>query len=187
MEKIGVMKKNDFIPYMNDTEIVHLMRYIDKEKNVLEIGGGHSTVFLSKLVKRITTIEHNVEWGSKLYTILKELELPADIRIIPPNFPQNHPFEPAKDGQFDNYIEYIKKFDDLYDIVIVDGRDRVRCVEASIKNLKNDGILIVHDFWNRTKYHSILNNPQLELIREDNSYPSKEIRDTIVVFRKKDL
>jgi predicted O-methyltransferase YrrM len=181
------MKKNDFIPYMNDTEIVHLMRYIDKEKDVLEIGGGHSTVFLSKLVKKITTIEHNAEWGSKLYSILKELELPIDIRIIPPNFPQTHPFEPAKAGQFDNYVDYINKFDDLYDIVIVDGRDRVRCVGASIKNLKTGGILIVHDFWNRVKYHTILNNNQLELIREDNSYPNKEITDTIVVFRKKDL
>lgn len=178
------MNLSEYIPYMNDTEIVHLMRYLDKEKDVLEIGCGHSTIFLSKLVNRLVAIEHNVEWGTQIYNKLKEFGLPHDIKIIPPNYPQPHSFHPAQPNQFDNYVNYIKEYTEVFDLVIVDGRDRVRCATESIKNLKMGGFMIIHDFWNRSKYHSVLSLNQLELVLEKNSYPTDKIDDTLVVLRK---
>jgi predicted O-methyltransferase YrrM len=74
--------------------------------------------------------------------------------------------------------------DDQFDIILIDGRDRVKCVNTSLTKLKSGGILLVHDFWNRPKYHSILNNIDLELILDSNSY-GKNPNNTLVAFRKK--
>jgi predicted O-methyltransferase YrrM len=175
----------DEIPYMNETEIVHLMRYINRNTELLEIGGGGSTIFLSKFVKRIVTVEHNKEWGGKLAnTLQKSRKNNWTLHIAEPNFPQQHPFQPAQPGQFDGYINHIRSLDEVFDVILVDGRDRVRSVEASLSKLKIDGYMIIHDFWNRPKYHTILNLPQLKLVTESNSFPPGEINDTIVILKK---
>ena len=57
--------RNRFLPYMTSDEIVDLVSYLSKETEMLEIGGGHSTIFLSKLVKKLVTIEHNLECQRK--------------------------------------------------------------------------------------------------------------------------
>jgi hypothetical protein len=173
------------IPYMNDTEIVHLMKYINRNTQLLEIGGGGSTIFLSKFVKRIVTVEHNKEWGGRLVNILqKNRQNNWTLHIAEPNFPQQHPFQPAQPGQFDKYINHIKSLEDTFNVVLIDGRDRVRAVEATVDKLKRGGYMIIHDFWNRPKYHSVLNIPELKLVTEENSFPQGEIKDTIVILKK---
>ena len=178
------MNLSDYIPYMNDTEIVHLMRYINKNNEVLEIGGGHSTIFLSKFVKRLVTIEHNKEWGKTINTILRENNIITEIRIIEPDFPQSHPFQPAQPNQFDSYINYLSSLQEMFDVILIDGRDRVRATNALVKNVKEGGYLIIHDFWNRPKYHSVLSLNGLELVIEKNSHLTDKIEDTLVVLKK---
>ena len=178
------MIDNNSIPYMNETEIVHLMKYVDRETSLLEIGGGGSTVFLSKFVRRIVTVEHNKEWATKLFSTLGTNRSNWTLHIAEPNFPQQHPFQPAQPGQFDRYINHIKSLDEVFDVVLVDGRDRVRSVEATVDKLKTGGYMIIHDFWNRQKYYSVLDHPKLKLITESNSFPQVEIKDTIVILKK---
>ena len=177
------MNENE-IPYMTGDEIVHMMKYIDRETSLLEIGGGGSTIFLSKFVRRLVTVEHNKEYSKKLFNILGTIRDNWTLHIVEPNFPQQHPFEPAKPGQFDKYIDHISKIDEIFDVILIDGRDRVRSVHASLSKLKIGGYMIIHDFWNRPKYHSVLNIPQLKLITESNSFPPGEIKNTIVILKK---
>jgi predicted O-methyltransferase YrrM len=178
------MTENE-MPYMNETEIVHLMKYINRNTSLLEVGGGGSTIFLSKYVKRIVTVEHNKSWGSEILKILqRNRRTNWSIHIAEPNFPQQHPFQPAQPGQFDRYINHLKSLEETFDVILIDGRDRVRSVEATVDKLKKGGYMIIHDFWNRTKYHSVLNLPQIKLITEKNSFPKGEIKDTIVVLKK---
>lgn len=172
------------LPFMNETEIVHLMKYISRDTNLLEIGGGGSTAFLSKFVKSILTIEHNKQWGFEIYDSLKSVRNNFTINVIEPNFPQQHPFQPAQPNQFDNYINYIKSIDKEFDVILIDGRDRVRSVEATIDKLVYGGYMIIHDFWNRPKYHSVLNIPNLKLVNEENSFPKGEVKDTLVILKK---
>lgn len=171
-------------PYMNDEEIFHMMKYIHRDVKMLEIGGGGSTVFLSKFVKRLVTVEHNKEWSSELWNLLGKRRRNWSIHIAEPNFPQQHPFQPAQPGQFDRYIDHISKIDEMFDVILIDGRDRVRSVHASLDKLNKNGHMIIHDFWNRPKYHSVLNIPELKLVNEENSFPQGEIKDTIVILKK---
>lgn len=182
---INKNKIHRYLPYMNSEEISDLVTYIDKDTEMLEIGGGNSTLFFSRIVKRLVTIEHNKEWSDKISNDMKLVsKCDWKIHVIEPSFPQSHPFQPAEPGQFDDYVNFISNLDkNQFDVILVDGRDRVRCTLASVPLLRKDGVLIIHDFWNRPKYHSVLEISELELIKDDNSYENSE--NTLVAFRKK--
>ena len=171
-------------PHMKDIEIFHLLKYIDRDTRMLEIGGGGSTVFFSKFVERLLTVEHNKEWASQLWDLLGEKRPNWSLHVAEPNYPQQHPFQPAQRGQFDNYINFISNIKETFDVILVDGRARVRSVHSSLSKLKTDGYMIIHDFWDRPKYHSVLKIPNLKLVEESNSFPTHEIKDTIVVLKK---
>jgi predicted O-methyltransferase YrrM len=174
-----------YLPYMSSREIIHLMCYIDRDTKMLEIGGGGSSVFLSKFVKELTTVEHDIEWSKKISAIIFGKNRNWKLHLIEPNWPQTHCFAPAENGQFDNYVEFISTLpNEEYDVVLIDGRDRVRSVEKSLPKLKTGGVLLIHDFWNRPKYHKILQIGEIELIEDNNSFRNFD-DDTLVVFRKK--
>jgi phospholipid N-methyltransferase len=63
--------RNKFLPYMTSDEIVDLVSYLERGTKMLEIGGGHSTIFLSRLVKKLVTIEHNLEWSKTIEKNMK--------------------------------------------------------------------------------------------------------------------
>lgn len=170
---------------MNSKEIIDLVTYLHRDCEMLEIGGGNSTLFFSKIVKRLVTIEHNKEWSDKISNDMKLIsKCDWKIHVIEPSFPQIHPFQPAELGQFDNYINFISNLEkNQFDVILIDGRDRVRSTIASIPLLKKGGILLIHDFWNRPKYHSVLQLLELELVKDNNSYINSE--NTLVAFKKK--
>lgn len=177
--------REKIIPFMSDTEIVDLVSYIDRNTEMLEIGGGNSTVFLSKIVKRLTTVEHNKDWASNIENMMRDSKADWNLYLIEPNFPQSYPFEPAAPGQFDNYVNFISNLSDIYDVILVDGRDRVRVAKACLGLLKKGGMLLVHDFWVRPKYFELLQTNGLELINDKNSHKLvEESKNSLVAFRR---
>jgi predicted O-methyltransferase YrrM len=176
--------REKILPYMTNDEIVDLVSYITKDTEMLEIGGGNSTIFLSKLVKRLVTIEHDLKWSKSIKESLKDLNINWQLHVVEPNWPQQHPFHPAENGQFTNYVNFISTLsDNQFDVVLIDGRDRVKSSLASIPKLKVGGILLIHDFWNREKYHSLLSEPKLQLIVDSNSYFNLNT-NTLAAFKK---
>jgi predicted O-methyltransferase YrrM len=170
------------IPYMTSDEIVDLVSYLDRDSEVLEIGGGGSTLFISRIVKKLITIEHNFEWSNRIKNRMASLSKKSDweIHIVPPAWPQVHPFQPAEPGQFDSYVEFISGLEkESFDVILIDGRDRVRCFQSSLSLLKKGGTILIHDFWNREKYHSILDIPEINLIVKE-----KSTSNTLAAFVK---
>jgi len=168
------------LPLMTNDEILYLVNFITINTVMLEIGGGNSTIFLSKIVRKLTTIEHNLEWSKIIKDKLKNIDTNWELHVIEPNFKQSHVFQPAQKGQFDNYVKFISKLpDNEFDVILIDGRDRVRCSIECIPKLKKDGILLIHDFWNRKRYHTLLEENKLELI--DRTNPKT---NTLAAFKK---
>lgn len=44
-----------------------------------------------------------------------------------------------------NYSKFSSNLNKKFDVIIVDGRDRVNCVKNAIKNLKESGVIVLDD------------------------------------------
>lgn len=101
---------------------------------------------MSKLTKKLISIEHDTKWHNKVKNNLQQDATcnPVDLRLL------SKPYHTVCD-----------KFpQEFFDLIIVDGRDRVKCIEASIKVLKKGGILMVDDA-QREKY-----KPAYDLLKD---------------------
>jgi glycosyltransferase involved in cell wall biosynthesis len=109
-----------------------------KDISVLEWGAGYSTKYFPELLKKEginftwLALEHNREWFN---VVIRELIKGVTLRLA------------DKDSK--DYLEPEGK----YDVIYVDGRNRVKCLQHAKKILKPGGVVILHDA-EREKYHA---------------------------------
>jgi len=84
------------------------------------------------------------------------------------HIPPNAPWEPGTDGsyeQFKDYVDIVKKMDQMFDMVLIDGRARVDCARSVIPYLKEGAVVFLHDFIpERVYYHKVLDYYDLDQI-----------------------
>jgi hypothetical protein len=106
---------------------------------VFEYGGGGSTAWFSDRVKFVVSAEHNPEWATSLRETFGET---SNVELL-----QSHTAE-----DWDEYIGLIDRYpDEFFDLVLIDGRERLRCLDRSIPKVRPGGYLILDDFW-RPRY-----------------------------------
>ena len=119
--------KNGYpLPWFTYSAIYFLEKKVNLNMKVFEYGSGNSTLWWSVRVTEVKACEHDIEW----YNIMKNK--------IPPNV--EYLFCELVDG---GYAEVIKKYQKKFDIVVIDGRDRVNCIKNSLGALTNSGIVIL--------------------------------------------
>jgi hypothetical protein len=128
-QKKPVDQNNQPIPWVTYSFIDFITGRLDKTMTLLEYGSGNSTMFYSARVKRVRTVEHNKEWFDM---ISGQIPSNVDIQYI----------ELERGGA---YSQYGKQFPNTFDIVIVDGRDRVNCLKNSVDSLTSRGVMILDD------------------------------------------
>lgn len=128
-------KEGNEVPWMNFSVITFLKHKLTNQMSLFEFGSGFSTVFYSKLVKNVVSVEYNPEW----YEMVK--------RKVSDNVELLHILADT-DGKYCRAIVDSKK---QFDIVVIDGRDRVNCIKQSVLCLTENGVIIFDDS-NRTKY-----------------------------------
>lgn len=144
---------------------------LNLDMTVLEWGSGNSTLYFSKLVKKYCSVEHDKSWAQK---VKKSAPKNVDHRYVPNNLPRSFPF--VKEEEFVDYINEVENFDEVFDLVFIDGRARIFCAKKCLPHLSVDGIVLIHD-WDREPYHSVLE-----------WYDVQETVEKLVVLKpKKDL
>lgn len=108
---------------------------VRREFTVFEYGSGFSTLWWAKRVKRVICCEHDARWFAKLQT-----ELPDNVTAI-------HR-ELVYGG---DYSKEILNHGRMFDVVVVDGRDRVECAKHAVERLLDHGV-IVWDNSDRKRY-----------------------------------
>ena len=126
-EKTSVDAEGNIIPWLPYPVIDFLGRRLNKELSVFEYGCGASTSWLSARVKKLVSCEHNKEWYEKV-----KKQIPDNVTLI---------YKALDEG----YSEVIKEYSNEFDIIFVDGRNRVECIKNSLGALKEDGIIILDD------------------------------------------
>jgi hypothetical protein len=114
------------IPWMTYSFIQFLKPKLQKEMVVFEYGCGNSTLWWANCVKQIISCEHDFSWYQKLQVIIPEN---VELHYIPLEY-----------GGL--YCKKISEYHKYFDIIIIDGRDRVNCARNSPPALKEDGIII---------------------------------------------
>lgn len=116
-------------PMMDEAEVKAMEALLSELKpdRVLEWGGGGSTLYYAKKYPEIdwVTIEHDPEWATAL-----EKMKPENVTLLKLAFPEYH-LHNEKLGRFD--------------LIIVDGRSRVLCLDSARNYLKAGGVVVLHD------------------------------------------
>ncbi|TMI90033.1 MAG: class I SAM-dependent methyltransferase [Bacteroidetes bacterium] len=126
--------------------------------NIFEYGSGGSTFFWASRVKHITSVEHDRSWFEKIKMVLKEKKITNVDYVLsePSSIPDfgKKQFQIASDyisgdqsyngKSFETYAKTIDNFpDEMFDLIVVDGRARPSCILHSLKKIKRGGYLVV--------------------------------------------
>lgn len=128
-KKMPLGVNGEEIPWITYSAIEFLKGKLSLEMDIFEYGSGNSTIYYSKRVNSVTSVEHDKDWYEKI-----KVNLPRNVNLVYKMLEYN--------GE---YCKAIEEFDKRFDIVIVDGRDRVNCIKKSIDRVKENGVIILDD------------------------------------------
>lgn len=129
------------LPWMNYSMIDFLSNRLKKDMQVFEYGSGYSSLFFADKVESVTAIEYSNEWFEKISNFANQVD---NLEILFSPLDENYPLSIVNQNPE-------KK---NYDVVIIDGRKRVKCARNALPFLKDNGVLILDDS-DRTYYSGI--------------------------------
>lgn len=170
-------------PWMVRESINFIYEQISKleSRKLLEYGSGSSSIWFLKMLNcEVTSIEHDSDWYKKV-----EEKIPNEYKnkwkgILKLNQIEGFDEGSGTDDEF-YYDEYVKTIDELeeFDIIVIDGRCRSKCILKSISKLKSKGIFIV-DNAERLTYRKAIN----KIPKEWKKYIFSNHIDTTIVWKK---
>lgn len=120
----SVDARGEPLPWITYPAIEYLKQLDLSEKTVFEYGCGGSTLFWSRVARRVDSVEDNERFCGEVRS-----SLPANCHLF---------FELDPD----EYVQAIARHAP-YDIVVIDGHSRVRCSEIAASYLKPGGFIIL--------------------------------------------
>lgn len=120
---------NNPLPWVTYSFIDFIKTRLNKNLSVFEYGSGNSTLFYAKHVKRVVSVEHDEAWYHK---IVEEKASNAEMIFT----------ALEKGGEYSNKAVLLAE---KFDLIIVDGRDRVNCCKNSVNALTEGGVLVLDD------------------------------------------
>lgn len=140
--KIPTITLDNKIPWLTYLAIDWLEKNLRKEMVVFEWGSGGSTLFFAKRADRVVSIEHDELWHTNMMKILEnEKASNCECLLV---MKSGKGVEAVDDAViFKDYYQAISKYpDNHFDIVVIDGKARNECAEASKYKVKSGGIII---------------------------------------------
>lgn len=123
----SVDDKKNAIPWFTYPSIRFLEGRLTNKLNVFEYGSGNSTIWLSKRTKKVDSVEHDKSWFDFIYPKISKIDN------------VNYAYKNLENKEYANSILESR---DKYEVIIIDGRDRINCCKASLQRLTVDGLII---------------------------------------------
>lgn len=117
------------IPWVTYSFIDFIKDRLNKQQAVFEFGSGNSTLFYAQRTGIVVSVEHDKEWYEKIS------------KAKPDNAEMIY-CELQTDGE---YCRMPIKLQEKFDIIIVDGRDRVNCCKQAVSALSDIGVVVLDD------------------------------------------
>lgn len=122
--------KGEPVPWLSYAAIWMLEPRIKPTFRVFEYGSGTSTLWWAKRALHVVSCEHSAQWYNKMKN-----EMPQNVTYI------HRELEPGG-----AYCREINEHPGPFNMVVVDGRDRINCARQCIGKLGVDGVII----WDNT-------------------------------------
>ncbi len=117
------------IPWVTYSFIDFIKPRLNKQQTVFEFGSGNSTYFYARHAGIVVSVEHDKDWFDKILGTK-----PENSELIY--------CELVRDG---DYCRMPVKLEETFDIIIVDGRDRVNCCKQAVKAITPGGVIVLDD------------------------------------------
>jgi len=114
------------LPWMTYSSISFLEKRINPDMTVFEYSCGNSTLWWANRVKRMISCEHDIAWHSKMLGLI-----PSNVELYQINLEYGGA-----------YCHKISEYTAMFDIIIVDGRDRNNCAKNCLNALRKNGVII---------------------------------------------
>ena len=129
LQKSPIGAENEPIPWVTYSFIDFIEPRLNQNQTIFEYGAGNSTLYYCKKVKEVVSVENDKIWMEKLSE----------------NKPNNSTLiysELVYGGEYSMKSTTINK---NFDLIIVDGRDRVNCCKNAIQALTSSGVIVLDD------------------------------------------
>ena len=169
-EHASVDANGNPIPWITYPAIEFLGKRINNQLSVFEYGCGNSTLWWASRVKEIISVEHDKRWHDKFAP------------IVPINVIINHVVLEYGGAYANNITAHKKKFD----IIVIDGRDRINCAVSAMDSIKKEGV-IIWDNSDRRKYEGgikLLQDNGFRKIEFIGMCPAVNIKSETAIFYK---
>lgn len=168
--QMPVDRNNNPLPWVTYPFIDFIKPRLNKKLDLFEFGSGNSTLFYAGLVNQVYAVENDRDWINRI-----EKKLPVNAKLI---------YQEVRAGG--DYSNYAATLNMKFDIIIIDGRDRVNCCINSVKALREGGVMVLDDS-ERLEY-----KPALDFFKSNNfkeihfwgMAPGVKMRKCTTVFYK---
>jgi hypothetical protein len=151
---------------------IELVNKKGQKINILEWGSGGSTIYFSNFLEKNGiihdwySIDNSPIWYRSLLTLVFNKPY---IHLYLSRFNRFNIF-----AQFarNKYINFPKKIGTLFDVIIIDGRERARCLLLAKHLLKSNGTIFLHDAERLRYKFAMMSFPISEIV----SQPRKKTR-----------
>ncbi len=160
------------LPWMNFSVIELLNERLNSTLNLFEFGSGYSTHFYAKRVKSVTSVEYDQQWYEEI-----DHAKPSNVDLI---------YQTYDDSG--DYCSTIAKRGKAYDVVVIDGRDRVNCFKQCLSNLSSRGVIILDDS-QRERYSDVFRiatENHFRVLNVAGLKPTGTARDQTSIFYRND-
>lgn len=137
--KSSIDENGNPIPWVTYSFLDFIKDRINKNHKIFEFGSGNSTLFYAERAAKVVAVEHNQEWYKKVSS-----SKPTNAEILFVKLETNG-----------DYCRTPLILNEKFDIIIVDGRDRVNCCKQCINALTEDGVVIL-DNTERSQYNEAI-------------------------------
>jgi len=156
---MSVDREGDYVPWITYPAIDFLDNINFTDCSVFEYGSGSSSFWWSNKANLVTSVEMDTSWYKKM------------AQLVPDNVCLIH----VENGGL--YPHAINKFNKKYDVVVVDGAERYKCVVASINKVSDRGIIILDNAeWYPNSARELRSNGFAQIdfygLSPNNSFPS---------------
>lgn len=124
-KKMAVDFNGEPIPWYTYPAIEYLNSFDFSECEVFEFGSGNSSHYWAKRCQSVTSVESDAEWAAEV----KIQKSPNQSILHRPNE--------------SDYVSALTDQGKSFDIIVIDGRWRRACTEATPALLKKDGVIIL--------------------------------------------